>query len=225
MDRVPKIVFSFFSCEDIVNFCDIHSKFLFSNHSKDILKGKTCCESYFNMEPRFTYSGTCYTTRQLVLETVPSIFSSITLWLTGLRKSRLIGINKTKYVHNRYQKPIQLVIFFFFSFIDFDMFMFGSYAIERGGISYVLTKDDHPAAIMASDVRKIPMGTVNSIGLTRKQTDRSQIKFESCLQSNTSFEAKFGCPASQANCKLLRVIHGFKNCTMATFYGLPKQSK
>ena len=105
------------------------------------------------------------------------------------------------------------------------MFMFGSYAIERGGISYVLTKDDHPAAIMASDVRKIPMGTVNSIGLTRKQTDRSQIKFESCLQSNTSFEEKFGCPASQANCKLLRVIHGFKNCTMATFYGLPKQSK
>ena len=91
MDRVPKIVFSFFSCEDIVNFCDIHSKFLFSNHSKDILKGKTCCESYFNMEPRFTYTGTCYTTRQLVLETIPSIFSSITLWLTGLRKSRLIG--------------------------------------------------------------------------------------------------------------------------------------
>ena len=85
-------------------------------------------------------------------------------------------------------------------------------------------KDDHPAAIMASDVRKIPMGTVTSVGLTRKQTDRSQIKFESCLQSNNAtFESKFGCPASQANCKLLQIIHGFKNCTMATFYGLPKQ--
>ena len=104
------------------------------------------------------------------------------------------------------------------------MFMFGSYSVERGGISYVLTKDDHPAAIMASDVRKIPMGTVTSVGLTRKQTDRSQIKFESCLQSNNAtFESKFGCPASQANCKLLQIIHGFKNCTMATFYGLPKQ--
>ena len=112
MNRVPKIVFSFFSCEDIVNFCDIHSKFLFSNHSKDILKGKTCCESYFNMEPRFTYTGTCYTTRQLVLETVPSIFSSITLWLTGLRKSRLIGINKTKYVHNKVSKTYSAIIIF-----------------------------------------------------------------------------------------------------------------
>ena len=118
MDRVPKIVFSFFSCEDIVNFCDIHSKFLFSNHSKDILKGKTCCESYFNMEPRFTYSGTCYTTRQLVLETVPSIFSSITLWLTGLRKSRLIGINnKTKYLCTMYIIGIKDLFNLYYFFI------------------------------------------------------------------------------------------------------------
>ena len=52
------------------------------------------------------------------------------------------------------------------------MMMHGSSASERGGFAYVLSEKDHPAAMMATNFRKIPMGTVTTIGLDRQEFDR-----------------------------------------------------
>ena len=38
------------------------------------------------------------------------------------------------------------------------MFFHGSSAVERGGFAYVLSNEDHPAAMMISNVKKIPIG-------------------------------------------------------------------
>ncbi len=52
---------------------------------------KTCCEKWFHTVPTFTYMGTCFTTKEIIYEVVPSIFSSITLWLDGLNSSRVLS--------------------------------------------------------------------------------------------------------------------------------------
>ena len=41
------------------------------------------------------------------------------------------------------------------------MFFHGSSAVQRGGFAYVLSKEDHPAAIMISNFKKIPIGKKN----------------------------------------------------------------
>merc|ERR1712226_1607791 len=62
-------------CEDLVYFCDIHRKIYFSDKKADN-RSRNCCDGYFNPEPFFTRSGTCFTTHQDVREYYPFLFSS-----------------------------------------------------------------------------------------------------------------------------------------------------
>jgi len=82
----------FSSCERLITFCDVHSRFLMNKEgSQDGFTGDTCCQALFHAEPTFSVMGTCYTTKVEIVEYVPSVFSSITMWLDGLNKSRLIS--------------------------------------------------------------------------------------------------------------------------------------
>ena len=82
----------------MITFCDIHSNFLMSKSGEnfhdedDGPMDPSCCEAMFNTTPIFTYMGTCYTTNQPLIERLPSIFSSVVIWLDGLDQSRLLSM-------------------------------------------------------------------------------------------------------------------------------------
>ena len=83
--------YTFYRCEHLISFCDIHSNFLMSK-AGDNFNESSCCEAMFNTTPIFTYMGTCYTTNQPLIERLPSIFSSVVMWLDGLDQSRLLSM-------------------------------------------------------------------------------------------------------------------------------------
>ena len=67
------------------------------------------------------------------------------------------------------------------------------------------------------------IGTVTTVGLKKEEFDRSQINFEPCLTSkNDTFKSKYGCSSTQANCKMLKGLGGLQNCSVSTYFGLPK---
>ena len=103
--------------------------------------------------------------------------------------------------------------------------MHGSSAVEKGGFAYILSKKDHPAASMMANYRKMPTGTVTTIGLTKEVFDRSAITFEPCIGVNKTFEDQFGYPATRQNCQMYYFMNFLKNCSINSYYGLPKSSK
>ena len=77
----------------MITFCDIHSNFFMSKSGENFHdEDPSCCEAMFNTTPFFTYMGTCYTTNQPLIERLPSIFSSVVIWLDGLDQSRLLSM-------------------------------------------------------------------------------------------------------------------------------------
>jgi hypothetical protein len=65
-----------------VGFCEIHRKF-YNSASMDSVDGAFpyCCDRIFNNTPFFTNEGTCYTTKEEIVETYASSISSIKVWL------------------------------------------------------------------------------------------------------------------------------------------------
>jgi hypothetical protein len=72
-------MFVWFRCEKFVSLCDIHGEYLFS--SPDAPSDKKCCGAYFNPEPFFVNTGTCFTSNKEVWEKWPFTFSFIKVWL------------------------------------------------------------------------------------------------------------------------------------------------
>lgn len=66
----------FSSCDDFIQFCEIHQTYYFASNSNE-----TCCGTIFNTTPFFSPTGTCFTTQKEVIENLPFAFSSIKVWL------------------------------------------------------------------------------------------------------------------------------------------------
>ena len=71
------------SCDDFIVYCEIHRRQYIGGIPKKALGAAlpACCEHLFEAEPFFTYSGTCFTTKIPVEETLASIFHSIQIWI------------------------------------------------------------------------------------------------------------------------------------------------
>jgi hypothetical protein len=69
-------------CNEFVTFCDIHSE-VYLSPAIDTTDGAFpyCCERIFNNTPFFTNEGTCYTTKEDIVENYASSMSSIKIWL------------------------------------------------------------------------------------------------------------------------------------------------
>ncbi len=66
-----------------MTFCEDHKTFHASSGFSDTFGGSvsSCCNKFFNTVPFFTAAGTCYTTNVDIIETFPSVYSSIRMWL------------------------------------------------------------------------------------------------------------------------------------------------
>ncbi len=84
-------------CEDFVMFCEEHRSFSMtedavSSENNNSHHYPSCCKKFFHSEPFFTPVGTCFTTKTVVTETSPAIYSSIKIWTT-LEKESAPGKN------------------------------------------------------------------------------------------------------------------------------------
>ena len=60
------------NCTSFIAFCELHSKFINQDE---------CCKIVFDSRPFFSREGTCFTTKQRIIETTPYAFSSVKLWV------------------------------------------------------------------------------------------------------------------------------------------------
>lgn len=84
------------SCDDLVGFCENHNKFYPNNQTRVVVNETSCCEMLFHPDPIFTFMGTCYTTKVAIVETNPSVFESVNIWLQGLPVERLVSMYRFK---------------------------------------------------------------------------------------------------------------------------------
>ena len=68
----------FFSCDDMISFCDYHSNYTLSSRFMPPASSiPTCCETFFDWaNPVFTVAGTCYATNATIMEQSASVFSA-----------------------------------------------------------------------------------------------------------------------------------------------------
>jgi hypothetical protein len=66
-----------------VGLCIIHREYFVSSSMDPIIGGgyPYCCDRIFNNTPFFTNEGTCYTTKEDIVESYASSMSSIKIWL------------------------------------------------------------------------------------------------------------------------------------------------
>ena len=86
------------SCEDVIVYCDDHRSVTVSTSLPNGQKNTTCCTLYFNEDPIFTHSGTCYTTNKPIIERFPASFSSVKFLLDTRQlesPGTVFSINKT----------------------------------------------------------------------------------------------------------------------------------
>ena len=60
------------NCTNFVVFCEIHGAYI----NPDV-----CCRDIFHAQPFFSREGTCFSTKQRILETSPYAFNSVRFWV------------------------------------------------------------------------------------------------------------------------------------------------
>lgn len=121
------------------------------------------CKALFRIEPFFTYSGTCFTTRAEVLETVTAVSSSLQIWL-NLNLSNVPGTD--------YFFTAQIVLCKNIFCLEFNIMSMGSSATERNGALFYFSLKDHPARGLNLDPLRIGPGELQVVGLRKKMVRR-----------------------------------------------------
>ena len=96
-------VLKHFRCEKFILLCDIHGHYLFS--TPDMPPEKKCCWVFFNPEPIFVNTGTCFTSYQEVWEVWPFTFSFIKIWL-NVQSKISPGANLYKKILHKFNFPV-----------------------------------------------------------------------------------------------------------------------
>lgn len=131
-------------CDDFIPMCEIHREFYLSS---SIHPGhpNSCCGSFFQEKPFFTYQGTCFATKETVTEYYPGSSASIRVWLNM----------------NESASP------------EFSLVMRGSDAAERQGVVWTLSHEDHPVGVLERDFNRVDSGKVSAVSITMSEVRES----------------------------------------------------
>ena len=88
-------------CDKFVTLCDIHGIYLFSSATG--AKELKCCGDFFNPEPFFVNTGTCFTSNREVWEKWPYAFSLIKIWLNTQTSNSPSRFPRPLYGYNPWQ--------------------------------------------------------------------------------------------------------------------------
>ena len=127
--------------------CEIHREF-FPSSSIHPGHPKSCCGYFFQTKPFFSYQGTCFTTKETVIETFPGSIASIRVWLST----------------NESASP------------EFSLLMRGSDAAERQGVIWTLSHEDHPVGVLERDFNRVDSGKVSAVSITMSEVNESCLR-------------------------------------------------
>jgi len=126
-----------------------------------------CCGALFNPTPFFTSAGTCFTTNQQILEVLPFTFSSIKIWL-NLQSDNSPGTSSPpSFSQNR--KGQTFLKYFHWLSSEFEVIFKGSDALDRNGVFYTISENDHPVTKLLQLPFKAQRGTNVLISLNVQQ--------------------------------------------------------
>ena len=135
------------SCDDFVTFCDVRGN-----------RSMGCCDTVFDPEPVFAFTGTCFKMKMPMYEKMPFVFSSVKVGL-------LLGNQFTPQFQMRYTRKARLSTIFHFSY-SFPNRYNGLDALQRTGAFYVLTSgNDLAVSKLLVNPMRARGGTINSLAL------------------------------------------------------------
>ena len=199
-------------------FCEEHRKFYTTENAENFENNSqhcpSCCKTFFHSKPFFTSIGTCFTSKNVVREKTPAIHSNIRIWTTPHEKnapgkSKKLGIGMLETVRCSSDKTN----------LELDAVLLGTEAVEKNGIYWTVTYEDHPAEVLLTRPRKVSSGTSTLVGLRKRKVDRSRLS-KPCMEVDQGFAERYGVPKSRLNCLLVLNHYLVPNCSMAVYFGL-----
>ena len=174
------------TCPEMIVYCQVHGEPRFS---------EDCCNTSFHTLPNFSAFGTCYTTKNVIWESIPLTYSSHKIWF---------------YLPDEdYMAPIDWII----GIND---------AVGSKGLIYTMSFQDIPMKLLAIRQFRASLGSHSIIGLNKEDIDRRSIG-DCQLRNNREFFKRFRMRNTLLNCQIRaeeELNIRSRQCSLQTYYGL-----
>lgn len=112
------------------------------------------------------------------------------------------------------KKTLQIFFLFFVISLEFDVTFKGSDSVERRGVFFSISDQDHPVTKLLQSPYKLTKGIATLVGLSYKKV--------SCKVSDLEFEQTYNIPYTKLNCEVFAYSKNHRSCSLGPYYGVLK---